>query len=103
MENLELKILNRCRKYTTKGNARGGNHTSLDNSVLLPGKGLLQKARPFNKLCPGLDEKEPQKTSRDIEGRYDTSCKIELHNYEAEQNTQHKADHKGPQCQLIPP
>ena len=91
------------RKYTTKGNARGCNHTSLDNSVLLPRKGLLQKARLFKKLCPGLDKKEAQKASRDIEGRYDTSCKIELHYYDAEQNAQHEAHHKGPQCQLIPP
>jgi len=91
------------RKYTTKGNARGCNHTSLDNSVFLPRKGLLQKARLFKKLCPGLDKKEAQKASRDIEGRYDTSCKIELHYYDAEQNAQHEAHHKGPQCQLIPP
>jgi len=90
-------------KYTTKGNARGGNHASLYYSVLLPRKGLLQKSRLFKKLCQGLDKKEAQKASRDIEGRYDTGCKIELHYYDAEQNAQHEAHHKGPQCQLIPP
>jgi len=58
------------RKYTTKGNARGGNHASLYYSVLLPRKGLLEKSRLFKKLCPGLDKKEAQKASRDIEGRY---------------------------------
>ena len=106
IKNLQTMKINGSKqygKYTTKGNARGGNHASLYYSVLLPRKGLLQKSRLFKKLCQGLDKKEAQKASRDIEGRYDTSCKIELHYYDAEQNAQHEAHHKGPQCQLIPP
>jgi hypothetical protein len=64
----EMKIngSKQYRKYTTKGNARGGNHASLYYSVLLPRKGLLHKARLFKKLFQVLIKKKPRRPAETL-------------------------------------
>lgn len=88
---------------TAKNDARGGHNTCLDDSVLLSGKWLLQEATIFQEPCPCLHKEKPQEASRDIKGRNNSCCEVQLHHYKAEQYAQYKAHPKGPPCQLISP
>ncbi|ANM63671.1 unnamed protein product [Arabidopsis thaliana] len=62
--------------FTAEGNARRGNNTGLNNSILLASKWLFQETRPMEHLSPCLDKEETQKTSRDIERRDDSRCEM---------------------------
>lgn len=54
------------RKITAEGDPRDGHNTSLNNSVLLSSKGLLQESGVVQKLGPTGGEEEAQEPRRDI-------------------------------------
>ena len=75
-----------CVLLTAEGNAGRSNNAGLNNSILLASKRLFQVSRPMKHLGPCLDKEEPQKTSGDIERRYDSRREVKLHNNEAKQD-----------------
>lgn len=88
---------------TAESNAGGGNDAGLNNRILLPGKGLPEQTRLLKELGPCLYEEKAQQPGGDVEGRYNPGGQVQLHDYEGEENPQHKAHHKGPQSQLLLP
>ena len=91
------------KRHTAKSNARGSDDASLNDGVLLPGKGLFEETRLVEEFGPNLEEEETQKSGGDVEGRDDTGGEVELHHYEGEENAQNEAHHESPHRQLVPP
>lgn len=82
---------------TAKCNAGSSNDTGLNDSVFLTSERLLKKPRFLKNFSPRLDEKEPQKSGRNIERRDDTSSETQFHDNESEKNSQYETHTKSPQ------
>lgn len=61
---------------TTEGKAIASNNTGLNNSVLLPSKGLGEKSHLGQQPSPGPHKEEPQQASSNIKRRDDPNGEI---------------------------
>lgn len=89
------------KKLTAECNSRGGNNTSLDDSVLLASEGLLEKTTLAEKHSVGFDHCKTQQPCCNVEGWYDSCGEVEFAHNEDEHHTQDKACHHWPQCDLV--
>lgn len=102
-DNLTKQKIIRVKKHTAEGNSWGCNDTCLDDSILLPGKGVFQHPKLFKKSGPRLHESITQQTRRNIKRRYDTSGEIKFADDEVENNAQNKTRPHCPKRYLVMP
>lgn len=84
------------RILTAKCNTGSSNNTGLNDGVFLSSERLLKNSRFLEKFSPRFDEKEAQKSSRNIERRNNTSGETQFQYNESEKNPQYETHTKSP-------
>lgn len=90
-------------RVTAESEAIASNNTSLNDGILLSGKGFGEESQFGHETRPRLHEEEPKQPSRDVQRRDDPDRQIELVGDDAEKTSQHRTHQQPSDGDLVLP